>query len=417
MAKRRALVIGGSLGGLLVAHLLRNIGWDPVVFERNSTDLTSRGVGLGTHPALLEILRSIGISFDDSIGVKVHKVICLDRSGSIVTERQTVRTMSAWGRLYRSLRDPLPHDSYRLGMTLQHIEQSSMAVTAIFADGTRERGDILVGADGIRSTVRDQTLPQLQPNYAGYVAWRMMIDENDIPPAIHAQIFESYSFCLPEGELLLGYPVPGRNNETRAGRRAYNIVWYRPAAAETTLVNLCTDIRGLHHAAGIPPPLIRPDIDSAIKEAANTLVAPQIAEIIARSRPFFQPIYDLEAPRIAFGRVALLGDAAFVARPHLGAGVTKAALDAASLADAIHAAGDDLNAAMTLYQRQQLPFGSGMVALGRQEGSYLSAQLKPHELRTESERSRDFDSVVDSHIDRRDAVRKLISERTLRAPG
>jgi 2-polyprenyl-6-methoxyphenol hydroxylase-like FAD-dependent oxidoreductase len=309
----------------------------------------------------------------------------------------------------------LPHGSYRLGKALLRLEQDSDGVTAVFTDGSSERGDLLVGADGIRSTVRNKVLPELRPSYAGYVAWRVMLGESDIPPAIHAEIFSSYTFCLPDGELLLGYPVPGSNNETHIGQRAYNIVWYRPADPVSALADLCTDANGRHYNEGIPPPLIRPEIETAIKAAACALVAPQIAEIIARSRPFFQPVYDLESPCIAFGRVALLGDAAFVARPHLGAGVTKAALDAASLADAIRAAGDDLDAAMALYQRQQGPFGSGMVALGRQEGAYLSAQLKPHELRTESERNRNFDSVIDSHVERRKRVRELVTERSLRA--
>src|ERR1700736_2694359 len=78
---RRALVIGGSLGGLLAAHLLRSEGWDVTVFERNAEDLTGRGAGISTHPQLLDILRRIGIDFDESMGVRVDTVICLDPSG------------------------------------------------------------------------------------------------------------------------------------------------------------------------------------------------------------------------------------------------------------------------------------------------------------------------------------------------
>src|SRR4029077_9821074 len=71
MAARRALVIGGSLGGLFAACLVRSVGWDAVVFERNAEDLTGRGAGLSTHPQLIDILRRLGIDFDESMGVSL----------------------------------------------------------------------------------------------------------------------------------------------------------------------------------------------------------------------------------------------------------------------------------------------------------------------------------------------------------
>ena len=133
--------------------------------------------------------------------------------------------------------------------------------------------------------------------------------------------------------------MPGRNNETQAGQRAYNIVWYRPTTPEK-LADLCTDASGKCHGTSIPPPLLRPDVIAWSKAQARALVAPQVAEIFERDpRPFFQAIFDFISPQIVFGRVALLGDAAFLARPHPGAGTTKCAMDAEHLADSIAALG------------------------------------------------------------------------------
>jgi len=408
MIQRRALVIGGSVGGLFAAALLRQAGWDAVVFERNAEELAGRGAGISTHPEMGDVLRRLGIVFDDSMSVTVPGVLFLDRQGHIYDRRDAPRTMSSWGRIFRSLRDLVPTEAYRLGMTLTGIEQDSNGITAIFADGTREHGDILVGADGGRSTVRAVMLPEVAPAYAGYVAWRAMLEERDIPPAIHADIFERYTYCLPQGELFLAYPVPGLNNETEPGKRAYNIVWYRPTAPDQ-LAQLCTDATGRCHGTSIPLPLIRPEVTADIRRAARRLVAPQVAEIFERCpQPFFQAIFDLASPRIAFGRVALIGDAAFIARPHPGAGTTKAALDAASLADALSTDG---LAGLARYQREQHSFGAGLVALGQREGSYLTAQLKPVEDRSEAERQPwDIESLMQSHRTRSAEVRRVLDE-------
>src|SRR6185503_725079 len=368
MAKQRALIIGGSVGGLFAANLFRAAGWDATVFERNPDELTGRGAGISTHSQLHDVMQRLGIPFDSSMGIRVTHVIFLDKNGEAYDERPTERLMSSWGRVFRSLRDLVPPGSYRLNMSLERVEQDATGVTAIFSDGSRERGDLLIGADGGRSTVREMFLPGEQPQYAGYVAWRSMLDERDVPPAIHAQLFENYTYCLPPGELFLAYRVPGRNNETQPGQRAYNIVWYRPTTPER-LADLCTDATGKSHGTSIAPPLIRPDVVAWIRAQTRELVAPQVAEIFERDpRPFFQAIFDLDTPRTVFGRVALLGDAAFLARPHPGAGTTKAALDAACLADAIAAHG--IEAGLALYQRRQGAFGSGIVRQGRRDGSY-----------------------------------------------
>jgi 2-polyprenyl-6-methoxyphenol hydroxylase-like FAD-dependent oxidoreductase len=111
-------------------------------------------------------------------------------------------------------------------------------------------------------------------------------------------------------------------------------------------------------------------------------------------RLILQPIYDLESPRIAFGRTVLLGDAAFVARPHVGTGVTKAALDAQCLADAFLSTGNDVEAALMRYDAARREYGQWLVAHGRYLGRYLEAQLKPPEARTADELHRHPETVL-----------------------
>ncbi len=391
----RALVIGGSLGGLFAANWLRTIGWDVAVFERVEDDLASRGAGIGVHDELLAVMRRLGLPVDDSIGVMGRTRICLDRSGRVTHEIARPQLQSSWARVYRLLKDALPATDYRFGATLDRIEQDGAGVTATFTDGSRARGDLLIGADGIRSTVRERLQPEAQPHYAGYVAWRGLVDEWAFPPEVHEQVFEKYTFCLPEGEMMLTYPVPGRDNDTRPGRRGYNHIWYRPTDLEHTLPRLCTDAAGRCHGISIPPPLIRPEVIADIKTSARELLAPQIAAIVERTdQLFFQAIFDLESPRMVLGRVVLLGDAAFVARPHVGMGVTKAALDAECLAREIKTADGDLDAALARYDRERRLFGTRIVARARRLGAYIEAQLKPPAERTERDRQPPTETIM-----------------------
>ena len=170
--RRRAIIVGGSLGGLLASHQLRSIGWDVDIFERTAGDLADRGAGIGTHPALFTAMRRAGLSLDISDCTVPRSYVCLDEDNRLIHEAPARRTMTAWSRLYRPLRDNLPAGSYHNDMLLERVETDERAATAIFADGSRVTADLLIGADGFRSTVRTQVLPTLKPAYAGYVAWR-----------------------------------------------------------------------------------------------------------------------------------------------------------------------------------------------------------------------------------------------------
>jgi 2-polyprenyl-6-methoxyphenol hydroxylase-like FAD-dependent oxidoreductase len=373
MGRKRAVIIGGSVGGLFAALLLRAAGWDAAVFERSGGALADRGAGLGTGPQLFEVMRRVGIAPDPSVGVSVHSRICFDRDGAILHEVPVESRNSAWDRIYRQLRAALPDECYRAGQRLVRVEQDEASATAVFADGRRETGDLLVAADGIHSTVRAQLMPEVQPRYAGYLAWRGVIEESELTAEEHALLFGRMAFSLPEGELLLALGIPGRDQDLRPGHRRYYWVWFHPADAAATLPALCTDATGRCHGTSIPPHLVRAEAVGELRDAAAALLAPPLAAVVRRTaQPYPHGVFDVEASRLVNGRVALLGDAAFVARPHVGAGVTKAALDAVCLADALAGKGD-LTAALARYDDERRAAGAAVIARARYLGAYLEA--------------------------------------------
>jgi 2-polyprenyl-6-methoxyphenol hydroxylase-like FAD-dependent oxidoreductase len=218
-------------------------------------------------------------------------------------------------------------------------------------------------------------MPQVQPRYAGYVAWRGVCDEAVLSERTLTSVFETFGFGLPAGEQLIGYPVAGPGNDTRQGHRAYNFVWYRPATGDT-LTRLLTDADGVTHQGGISPNKVDWRQVADMRQAARTLLAPQFAEMIEKTaQPFLQPIYDLSSERIAFDRVALMGDASFVARPHIGMGVTKAAQDAVALADAIWQHGATPQALLA-YEKKRVPECEAAVERARWLGAYMQSQTR-----------------------------------------
>jgi 2-polyprenyl-6-methoxyphenol hydroxylase-like FAD-dependent oxidoreductase len=390
---RRALVIGGSMSGLLAGLELRRAGLEVDVFEWVETELAGRGAGIVAQPELIASLRGLGLDTRD-LGVEITHRRIFAADGRLIGERECPQTLTAWERVYRLLRDAFGPEHYHRGNGLTSFEQDAAGVVAHFTDGSSEAASVLVGADGLRSTVRQQSLPALGPLYAGYVAWRDLMPEEVIPPAAHADLFATMSFCLPPGEQFLSYPVAGPSNDLRPGHRRLNIVWYRPADEETELRDLLTDAQGVTHAISIPPPLIRPAAIAAMRAAAGCLIAPKMHEIVRlMTEPILQPIYDLETPSMAFGRVAIIGDAAFVARPHVGAGVSKAAEDAKALAGALAAEGD-IAAALRRFEAERLPVGRRIIERARHLGAYLQATRASAEEQAHSARYSTAEAVI-----------------------
>lgn len=370
---RRAIVIGGSLGGLFAGGTLLGSRWDVTVVERNSGRLEGRGAGLGVHPPMLQGLLAAGGKVDGSVGVVVGGRTAFNRDGTIAAEVRMPQFCTSWARLYSILSAAFPEERVRRGVTLTGFAQDRGSVVAYFADGSELSADVLVAADGVRSTVRRQVFPGVDLAYASYVGWRGMVEEAALTPATHAAIFHRFAWGLLDGEHILGYPVPGAGDDLTPGRRRYSFVWYRPVDATTKLAEMQTDAAGRFHRDGIPPHLIRPGVTAELRHDAEALLPPVWAEVVRITpQPFFQPIGDLESPTMRVGRVALLGDAAFVARPHVAKGAIKAGHDAIELADAL--TDGDIDQGLAHYDAVRRPANMQIVAESRRLGAYLEGK-------------------------------------------
>ena len=309
------------------------------------------------------------MNMDGVFGLDVLQRRMLDTHGRIVEMQSQPQTFISWSRIYRGLRDLLPNERFHRGSSFVHCELLRDSVNAIFADGSVITSDILVGADGAHSAVRRQFAPTLTPNYIGCVAWRGLVSEMALSPSCISDILPYFAFCLPSDEYFVGHPVLESKNETGPRRHHYNFAWYRPIN-ESKLRRMLTDAAGISHSFSIPTRLVRSDVVDDMRQAAEMILAPQFAEVVRRcSDPYFEPIYEVVSERLVFGRVVLLGDAAFTARPYIGVGVTKAAGDAVALADALSS--ENTEKALLAYEAARMPIGRAIVTRARQLAGYL----------------------------------------------
>ena len=374
----RAVVVGGSLAGLFTGLALRHAGWQVELFERSAGRLDDRGAGLVLQPEVLALFARVGASIDAPLGVEIGERVYLDRDGHTQTRLPLRQVGASWSRLYTVARRAFGEHGYLGGERLEGLELGPSSVAARFASGRQTRGELLVGADGAGSTVRRLLLPEVEERYAGYVAYRGLVDEGELD-SLPAQLFTG-RFVIQSwpGSHILSYPVPGASGSSAAGRRRFNWVWYINLDGERELPRVLTDRDGQLHPRSLPPGRMAPAVAAELQQRARQLLAPQFAALVAATRePFVQPIVDLAVPWMAIERVALLGDAAIVLRPHTAASSAKAAADALSLADQLTASGHEVAPALSRWETTQLAYGRQLFDYGRELGRRSQAPREP----------------------------------------
>lgn len=325
---RTALVIGGGIGGLATALSLRQAGWTPRVFERASV-VQEVGAGIALWSNGLRALDRLGV------GAEVRRRGRLHDGGAIRSDSgrvlmnlslpdpemggQWMGCMIHRADLLSALAEAVGPDAIRTGAEVREVRQDASGVTAVFADGSTESGDLLIGADGIRSAVRTALFGDVPLRYAGYTVWRWVAPF----PTDRAVSGETWGSGARFGHLAL------------PGERVYA---YATADASP----------GGKGAAGEIPELRRL-FSGWHAPIADVIAAAEEGQVLRHDCYDIRPL-----ERWSVGRCALLGDAAHAMTPNLGQGACQALEDAVILGRWLGQE-PDVTAALREYEKERLP--------------------------------------------------------------
>ncbi len=314
---RRVVVVGGSLVGLSMAIALSQRGAAVTVLERTRRAGYEGGGGLGVD---LDLLARV-------TGLPESPPVCQGRD----------RATTAWPLLAGWL------EEHALALPAVEIERAAEVVEvadsgARLADGRHFSADLVIGADGARSTVRRWVSPgRSEAVYAGILLWRAMLAEAELPPSVPWLRPDEPSREYYSGPYrLVTYLVPGANGSSQPGQRRLNLVWYDPARSELLeehgLLQGAT-VHGSLAASDVPEP-IRQELEAAAGQRWPPPWREAFEIALRRSAVFATPVVQYWPDRLYRGHVALAGDAAHAASPMVGGGFRQGLYDVAALSAA-----------------------------------------------------------------------------------
>ncbi|WP_432542190.1 FAD binding domain-containing protein [Kineococcus sp. SYSU DK002] len=357
----RATVVGGSIGGLTAALLLRDIGFSVEVLERSSRPLHGRGSGIVLQPDTLRWFSERSGTSPDALATSTRWVQYLDRQDRTISREERTWQYTSWGTFYRALLADFGTEDYHLGHGVEQVSVDGDRGVITLADGSTRTADLLVFADGIGSTARPVFDPDALHRYSGYVGWRGTVPVTRLSNRTRELLGDAISYCVVENSHITLYPIPGEDG-VGSDQQLVNYVWYRNVPPGAALTELLTGRDGRTGVVSLPPGQVQERFTTRLRQDALAQLAPAAAEVVTRTeQPYVQVVLDTRSDRMARGNCALIGDAACSARPHAAAGTAKAAADAWALRDALLAGGGDVPAALRAWEPGQLALSRALL--------------------------------------------------------
>jgi 2-polyprenyl-6-methoxyphenol hydroxylase-like FAD-dependent oxidoreductase len=322
----RVGIVGSSVAGLSAAWFLSRQGASVHVFERSASKLEERGGGIALDPAILPLLGEIR-------HCQLQERVVLDTDGRIRWEKELRKCTTSWSELYQTLHRHVPESVITRGLGVKGCESFREGVILRFENGSEERFDLVVGADGVGSVVRQAVDPEFRPRYLGYVALRGHISEQSLPAASEKLRVladrPSMINCYGPQSHITAYWIPGRSG------KALNWMCYLNVS-EHDLSGYLSDESGHTHHWSLPPGMLgKSRRYQMLSEMHKIFPAEIMVTVEATENLSLQSIYYGISRHFVRDRIVLVGDAAHIAVPHIGAGSTFAIQDTLSLSQAM----------------------------------------------------------------------------------
>ncbi|WP_394841537.1 FAD-dependent monooxygenase [Pendulispora brunnea] len=365
IASSRVGIVGGSFAGCAVAHALQRAGCEVTIFERTRGELRDRGAAVGIPNALRDELVAAGYIGADMPVCPFQERTWIVRDGESDAGRTAWKhplplVVNNWGVLWWELRKHVDGKAYREGSNVVEVLDEGDGAVVVLEGGTRERFDLVIGADGYRSKVRPVVQADSRPTYAGYVLFRGNFPEAMLPaPQSTYRTDALQTVVFPGGHAVFS-TMPSFKGQFEAGNRYIN--W--------TIHTKPPKGMSFEDPTSVPPGLVNAELIAHYRQLVQEHFPPYFARVVLTTETqylFLQPIYDQTMSSYVSGRVMLAGDAATITRPHTASGGAKALEDALAFERACRAHGT-WDAVLQAYDQERSAAGNRLVEIGRRLG-------------------------------------------------
>ncbi|KAF2133289.1 FAD/NAD(P)-binding domain-containing protein [Dothidotthia symphoricarpi CBS 119687] len=378
------IIIGGSCAGLMHAVVLKSLGHNVRVLEaRSSEQIKARAAGLSLGPYAQRLFTTWIPDVDlNSFAIRNPGAQYLDADGNLLSEKPTNAnvTTSTWGVVTSLLRqacerriDGHGHCSYETEKRVCKIaeEQGQMVVMCKDNDGAEEIAiaDIVIAADGARSFARSQVLPEIEPIYAGYFAWRGQLPASQTPPELSGALDGKLVHHMLKGSYILVYAAPSETGNTQRSDRVLEYCWYDPCdGLSDEFDDIMTDCTGWRHYQTVPQDLLRHEVWKAHLNRRKDVLPPLWTSLLSQaSQPLVTAIQDFDNAKASFfgGKLLMVGEALRQIRPHLGASCDIAAMEALTLGEMIQGEMD-----IAKWEKDVVDYANGKAVMSKAVGTF-----------------------------------------------